>query len=101
MEFAARLGQPRNTDSFDYANYHTLSEVCKLICSGQCKVFWVDLCRFNVSIFFFFQIYSFQDMLVAENPDFVSKIVIGQSYEGRPLNVLKVNDQPDNLPWNI
>lgn len=31
------------------------------------------------------------DMLVAENPGFVSKIVIGQSYEGRPLNVLKVN----------
>lgn len=38
----------------------------------------------------FIQIYSFQDMLVAENPNFVSKIVIGQSYEGRPLNVLKV-----------
>ena len=36
------------------------------------------------------QIYSFQDMLVAENPNLVSKIVIGQSYEGRPLNVLKV-----------
>lgn len=31
-------------------------------------------------------------MLVAENPNFVSKIVIGQSYEGRPLNVLKVKN---------
>ncbi len=31
-------------------------------------------------------------MLVAENPNLVSKIVIGQSYEGRALNVLKVNE---------
>jgi len=38
------------------------------------------------------QIYSFQDMLVAENPGLVSKVVIGQSYEGRALNVLKVNN---------
>lgn len=38
-----------------------------------------------------FQIYSFQDMLVAENPSLVSKIVIGQSYQGRALNVLKVS----------
>ena len=44
---------------------------------------WKALC--------FHQIYSFQDMLVAENPTLVSKIVIGQSYEGRPLNVLKVS----------
>lgn len=29
-------------------------------------------------------------MIVAENPNMVSKIVIGQSYENRPLNVLKV-----------
>uniref|UniRef100_A0AAX7V774 Carboxypeptidase A1 n=1 Tax=Astatotilapia calliptera TaxID=8154 RepID=A0AAX7V774_ASTCA len=56
---AARVPQAKNTDSFDFANYHTLEEI-----------------------------YSFQDMLVAENPNFVSKIVIGQSYEGRPLNVL-------------
>lgn len=39
-----------------------------------------------------FQIYSFQDMLVAENPSLVSKIVIGQSYQGRALNVLKVRE---------
>ncbi|XP_041651678.1 carboxypeptidase A1-like isoform X2 [Cheilinus undulatus] len=60
MESATRVAQPKNTDSFDYSNYHTIDEI-----------------------------YSFQDMLVAENPNLVSKIVIGQSYEGRPLNVLK------------
>ncbi len=38
----------------------------------------------------FSQIYSFMDMLVAENSNLVSKIVIGKSYENRPLNVLKV-----------
>lgn len=27
MESAARFAEPRNTDSFDYSNYHTLSEV--------------------------------------------------------------------------
>lgn len=27
MESAARLAQPRNTDSFDYTKYHTLDEV--------------------------------------------------------------------------
>ncbi|XP_034390805.1 carboxypeptidase A1-like [Cyclopterus lumpus] len=60
MESTARVAEPRNTDSFDFSRYHTISEI-----------------------------YSFQDMLVAENPDLVSKIVIGQSYEGRALNVLK------------
>uniref|UniRef100_A0A3P8T4B1 Carboxypeptidase A1 n=1 Tax=Amphiprion percula TaxID=161767 RepID=A0A3P8T4B1_AMPPE len=44
------------------------------------------------------QIYSFQDMLVAENPNLVSKIVIGQSYEGRPLNVLKFSTGGTNRP---
>ncbi|XP_041692975.1 carboxypeptidase A1-like [Coregonus clupeaformis] len=57
---AARAAEPRTTDDYNYSNYH----------SGD-------------------EIYSFQDMLVAENPNLVSKIVIGQSYEGRPLNVLK------------
>lgn len=47
-----------------------------------------------------FQIYSFQDMLVAENPNLVSKIVIGQSYEGRPLNVLKVRQKNKSSPGN-
>lgn len=39
------------------------------------------------------QIYQFQNMLVAENPGLVSKLVIGKSYEGRDLVVLKVKQQ--------
>ncbi|XP_034541629.1 carboxypeptidase A1-like isoform X1 [Notolabrus celidotus] len=69
MESAARDAQPRNTDSFDYSRYHTIDEI-----------------------------YSFQDMLVAENPNLVSKIVIGQSYQGRPLNVLKFSTGGSNRP---
>ncbi|KAF1386430.1 hypothetical protein PFLUV_G00094760 [Perca fluviatilis] len=69
MESAARIAEPRNTDSFDFSRYHTISEI-----------------------------YSFQDMLVAENPNLVSKIVIGQSYEGRPLNVLKFSTGGTNRP---
>ncbi|CAB1313470.1 unnamed protein product [Coregonus sp. 'balchen'] len=34
---------------------------------------------------------NFQDMLVAENPNLVSKIVTGQNFEGRPLNVLNMD----------
>ncbi|TSS60365.1 Carboxypeptidase A1 [Bagarius yarrelli] len=52
--------QPRSTDDYNYAVYHTLSEIN-----------------------------SFMDMLVQENPGFVSKLLIGKSHEGRPLNVLK------------
>ncbi|XP_072519084.1 carboxypeptidase A1-like [Salminus brasiliensis] len=59
---------PRSTNDYDYTNYHTLDEI-----------------------------YSFIDMLVQENPKLVSKIVIGQSYEGRPLNVLKFSTG-DNHP---
>uniref|UniRef100_A0A3Q1FKC7 Carboxypeptidase A1 n=1 Tax=Acanthochromis polyacanthus TaxID=80966 RepID=A0A3Q1FKC7_9TELE len=69
MMSAAHAPKPRNTDSFDYANYHTISEI-----------------------------YSFQDMLVAENPNLVSKTVIGQSFEGRPLNVLKFSTGGTNRP---
>ncbi|XP_042267877.1 carboxypeptidase A5 [Thunnus maccoyii] len=69
MESAARAAEPRNTDSYDYARYHTISDI-----------------------------YSFQDMLVAENPHMVSKLVIGQSYEGRPLNVLKFSTGGTNRP---
>ncbi|XP_004086281.1 carboxypeptidase A1 [Oryzias latipes] len=69
MDAAAFSGSPRNTDSFDYENYHTLNEL-----------------------------YSFQDMLVAENPNLVSKLVIGNSYEGRPLNVLKFSTGGTNRP---
>lgn len=38
-------------------------------------------------------------MLVAENPSMVSKIVIGQSYQGRPLNVLKVKTNEDSINY--
>jgi len=69
MMSAARFAQPRDTDGFDYSNYHTISEI-----------------------------YRFQDMLVAENPSLVSKIVIGQSYEGRPINVLKFSTGGTNRP---
>ncbi|XP_029378548.1 carboxypeptidase A5 [Echeneis naucrates] len=69
MDSAARDAEPRNTDSFDFSRYHTLNEI-----------------------------YSFQDMLVAENPKMVSKIVIGRSYEGRPLNVLKFSTGGTNRP---
>eukprot|EP00064_Thunnus_orientalis_P001817 superscaffoldBa00000125_g1820 len=69
MDSAARAAEPRNTDSYDYARYHTISDI-----------------------------YSFQDMLVAENPHMVSKLVIGQSYEGRPLNVLKFSTGGTNRP---
>ncbi|KAM8892254.1 carboxypeptidase A5 isoform 1-T2 [Spinachia spinachia] len=69
MESAARVAEPRNTDSFDFSRYHTIDEI-----------------------------YSFQDMLVAENPNLVSKIVIGQSYQGRPLNVLKFSTGGTNRP---
>ncbi|XP_073687856.1 carboxypeptidase A1-like [Garra rufa] len=51
---------PRSTDDFIYTTYHDLNSI-----------------------------YSFIDMIVAENPDMVSKLVIGKSYENRDLNVLK------------
>ncbi|XP_047203321.1 carboxypeptidase A1-like [Girardinichthys multiradiatus] len=62
-------GRAGNTDNFDYTNYHTLSEI-----------------------------YSFQDMLVAEKPNLVSKTVIGESNEGRPLNILKFSTGGTNRP---
>ncbi|XP_028286450.1 carboxypeptidase A1-like isoform X2 [Parambassis ranga] len=69
MKSAACVSELRNTDEFVYSGYHTLSEI-----------------------------YSFQDMLVAENPKLVSKIVIGLSFEGRPLNVLKFSTGGTNRP---
>ncbi|XP_034443608.1 carboxypeptidase A5 [Hippoglossus hippoglossus] len=69
MDSAARVADPRNTDNFDFSRYHTIDEI-----------------------------YSFQDMLVAENPNMVSKIVIGRSYQGRPLNVLKFSTGGTNRP---
>uniref|UniRef100_A0A672HQA6 Carboxypeptidase A1 n=1 Tax=Salarias fasciatus TaxID=181472 RepID=A0A672HQA6_SALFA len=69
MDSAARSAEFFNTDSFDFSNYHTIDEI-----------------------------YSFQDQLVAENPNLVSKIVIGQSYQGRDLNVLKFSTGGSNRP---
>ncbi|XP_050792919.1 carboxypeptidase A1-like [Gopherus flavomarginatus] len=51
---------PQSVETFNYASYHTLDEI-----------------------------YDFLNLLVAANPDLVSKIQIGNSYEGRPLYVLK------------
>nr|XP_003229181.2 PREDICTED: carboxypeptidase A1 [Anolis carolinensis] len=50
---------PRSVENFNYASYHNIDEI-----------------------------YDFMDLLVSENP-LVSKIQIGKSYEGRPINVLK------------
>ncbi|TFJ99651.1 tetratricopeptide repeat protein 31 [Platysternon megacephalum] len=50
----------RSLQTFNYASYHTLDEI-----------------------------YNFMDLLVTANPNLVSKIQIGNSYEGRPLYVLK------------
>ncbi|XP_077120551.1 carboxypeptidase A1-like [Ranitomeya variabilis] len=60
MKIGRSIGNARSTDTFNYATYHTFDEIN-----------------------------SFIDTLVAENPGFVSKIQIGSSTEGRPLNVLK------------
>ncbi|CAG5957621.1 carboxypeptidase A5 [Menidia menidia] len=69
MDSGARFAEPRSTDSYDYSTYHSISDI-----------------------------YNFQDMLVAENPNLVSKIVIGHSYQGRPLNVLKFSTGGTNRP---
>ncbi|XP_074725408.1 carboxypeptidase A1-like [Strix uralensis] len=50
----------RSTSTFDFASYHTLDEI-----------------------------YNWMDTLVDDHPSLVSKIQIGQSYENRPLYVLK------------
>ncbi|XP_040269363.1 carboxypeptidase A1-like [Bufo bufo] len=60
MKIGRAMENARSTDTFNYATYHTFDEINNFI-----------------------------DTLVAENPGFVSKIEIGRSYEGRPLNVLK------------
>ncbi|KAM4874151.1 carboxypeptidase A1 [Thomomys bottae] len=59
----------QSTDTFNYATYHTLEEI-----------------------------YDFLDLLVAENPQLVSKIQIGNSYEGRPIYVLKFSTGGANRP---
>ncbi|XP_044884746.1 carboxypeptidase A1-like [Mauremys mutica] len=59
----------RSSNSFSFSSYHTIEEI-----------------------------YSWMDNLVAENPDLVSKIQIGQSYEERPLYVLKFSTGGVNRP---
>nr|XP_033814456.1 carboxypeptidase A1-like [Geotrypetes seraphini] len=59
----------RSTSTFNYAAYHTLDEI-----------------------------HAFEDMLVLENPGLVSKIQIGTSFEGRPLNILKFSTGGTNRP---
>ncbi|XP_003475247.1 carboxypeptidase A1 [Cavia porcellus] len=59
----------RSTDAFNYATYHTLEEI-----------------------------YEFIDLLVSENPQLVSKIQIGNTYEGRPIYVLKFSTGGNNRP---
>ncbi|XP_040584653.1 carboxypeptidase A1 [Mesocricetus auratus] len=58
-----------STDTFNYATYHTLDEI-----------------------------YEFIDLLVAENPQLVSKIQIGNTFEGRPIYVLKFSTGGTNRP---
>ncbi|KFP76441.1 PREDICTED: carboxypeptidase A1-like [Acanthisitta chloris] len=58
-----------STTTFNYAAYHTLDEI-----------------------------YSFMDMLVAENPNLVSKLEIGRSTEDRPLYVLKFSTGGTSRP---
>ncbi|KAM4677539.1 carboxypeptidase A1-like [Discoglossus pictus] len=52
--------QERTTSTFSYSSYHTLDEI-----------------------------YAWMDSLVAEYPKLISKILIGNSYEGRPIYALK------------
>ncbi|KAM6137052.1 carboxypeptidase A1-like [Pterocles gutturalis] len=65
----AHRRSPLSTASFDYAAYHTLDEI-----------------------------YDFMDLLVAENPNLVSKLEIGRSTENRPLYVLKFSRGGTNRP---
>ncbi|KFW02084.1 Carboxypeptidase A1, partial [Eurypyga helias] len=57
----------RSTRTFDFASYHTLDEI-----------------------------YDWMDVLVDDHPSLVSKIQIGQSYEDRPLYVLKFSTGGSN-----
>ncbi|XP_072821506.1 carboxypeptidase A1 isoform X2 [Vicugna pacos] len=65
----ASQSRARSTRTFNYDTYHTLEEI-----------------------------YDFMDLLVAENPQLVSKLQIGNSYEGRPIYVLKFSTGGSNRP---
>ncbi|XP_051856175.1 carboxypeptidase A1-like [Antechinus flavipes] len=68
-QMLATRSTARSTDTFRYDAYHNLAEI-----------------------------YEFMDLLVAENPNLVSKIQIGKSFEGRPLNILKFSTGGNNRP---
>ncbi|KFU85176.1 Carboxypeptidase A1 [Chaetura pelagica] len=59
----------RSTSTFDFASYHTMEEI-----------------------------YNWMDTLVQDHPSLVSKLQIGQSYENRPLYVLKFSTGGSNRP---
>ncbi|KAM9277590.1 carboxypeptidase A1-like [Cariama cristata] len=59
----------RSTSMFDFASYHTIDEI-----------------------------YNWMDTLVHDHPSLVSKLQIGQSYENRPLYVLKFSTGGSNRP---
>uniref|UniRef100_A0A8C4XA81 Carboxypeptidase A1 n=1 Tax=Erpetoichthys calabaricus TaxID=27687 RepID=A0A8C4XA81_ERPCA len=69
MLAARSTAQMRSTNSFDYANYHTLEEI-----------------------------YNWMDELVSEYPHLVTKEQIGSSYEERPLYILKFSTGGNNRP---
>ncbi|KAM6301865.1 carboxypeptidase A1-like [Podargus strigoides] len=69
MSRSSRRRLPLSTTTFDYTTYHSLDEI-----------------------------YAYMDLLVAENPNLVSKLEIGQSTENRPIYVLKFSKGGTNRP---
>ncbi|XP_036038525.1 carboxypeptidase A1 [Onychomys torridus] len=68
-QMSAFQARALSTKTFNYATYHTLDEI-----------------------------YEFMDLLVTENPQLVSKIQIGNTFEGRPIYVLKFSTGGNNRP---
>ncbi|XP_006979478.1 carboxypeptidase A1 [Peromyscus maniculatus bairdii] len=68
-QMSAFQARALSTKTFNYATYHTLDEI-----------------------------YEFMDLLVTENPQLVSKIQIGNTFEGRPIYVLKFSTGGTNRP---
>ncbi|XP_062956670.1 carboxypeptidase A1 [Cynocephalus volans] len=68
-QMVAAQAQARSTDTFNYATYHDLEEI-----------------------------YGFIDQLVAEYSPLVEKMQIGNSYEGRPIYVVKFSTGQDGRP---
>ncbi|XP_053112232.1 carboxypeptidase A1-like [Hemicordylus capensis] len=69
LQMSIRHFMPLSVETFNYASYHNLDEI-----------------------------YEFMDLLEAENPQLVSRIQIGKSYEGRPINILKFSTGGVNRP---